>query len=88
MLEQTDIEGSDLTAKQKPPPGTMSVQLYEHQEIGLAWMLERESGNTNPIGGILGDDQVSMRMSGSRVLFNMMGCNFLTKWYYYIKCVG
>ena len=37
--------------------GTLLVPLMRHQKLALAWMTKRESGYSQPIGGILADDQ-------------------------------
>jgi hypothetical protein len=58
-IAQIDIQGTNLREKKNPPKGMLKVSLYEHQQVGLAWMLNRESGKRSPIGGLLADDQVS-----------------------------
>jgi SNF2 family DNA or RNA helicase len=35
----------------------LRVPLMRHQRMSLAWMIRRESGSAQPIGGILADDQ-------------------------------
>ncbi len=57
--------------KVDPPAGLMTVQLYEHQRAGLAWLIDRE--NKRPMGGILADEQVRMdiMVHGQRALVRM-----------------
>lgn len=81
LHEQTDIQGLNLTAEDEPPLKTMSVKLdlsTQEDWIGLAWMLEKESKRTYPIDGILADDQVCMRISGSRVFVWLDGMQLTT----------
>ncbi|KAK6921494.1 Helicase, C-terminal, partial [Dillenia turbinata] len=39
------------------PDGLLSVPLFRHQKIALAWMLQKETTSLHCLGGILADDQ-------------------------------
>lgn len=63
VLEGMAVNGPSEEAD--PPEGSMTVPLLKHQKLALSWMKKRESGtiSNQPVGGILADDQVRMRLN-------------------------
>ncbi|KAJ3041272.1 hypothetical protein HDV00_009665 [Rhizophlyctis rosea] len=55
LLQNVQLH-EDVTPPERrlPTPADMTVQLLEHQKLGLEWMLKMERGNNK--GGILADD--------------------------------
>ena len=52
------LEGIDNSIDEmEPPPGYMKDELYRHQRMALYWMIQRENEGSEPLGGILADDQ-------------------------------
>ncbi|KAG0557123.1 hypothetical protein KC19_11G104000 [Ceratodon purpureus] len=47
----------DEQEESTPDEGLLTMTLLKHQRIALSWMVNRESGRSEPCGGILADDQ-------------------------------